>query len=176
MNTSYLFHLALLVAGLLAFTSCENDDPAPDPLSLLPPATQSGAETWGAIINGEAAYSTSGYYSRIERRSASDMTLYLGTKEDKWGTVTFTISEAKLVEDSTYLLKPILAMSGEYTNPNDNPCLYYYEHLLDGYLTITKFDPAIDKVIAGTFAFTSAKEGCDTLRVRNGRFDIITSY
>ncbi|MGB3182590.1 MAG: DUF6252 family protein [Cyclobacteriaceae bacterium] len=176
MNTSYLFHLALLIAGLIAFTSCEDDDPAPDPLSLLPPATQSGAETWGAIINGEAAYSSRADYHYLERRSASDMTLYLGAKEDEFGSIAINIEDTSAIHLKTYNLTDQFGMSANYGGNNSVGCLYKWTELIDGYLTITKFDPAIDKVIAGTFAFTSAKEGCDTLRVRNGRFDIITSY
>ncbi|MGB3180789.1 MAG: DUF6252 family protein, partial [Cyclobacteriaceae bacterium] len=146
------------------------------PLSLLPPATQSGAESWGAIINGEAVYSTDGYYSRMELRSGKDLTIYLGTEEDEWGSVAINIEDTSVIDLKTYPLTNEYEISADYVGNNNTGCLYEWFDIMDGYVTITKFDPADERVIAGTFEFTSAKEGCDTLRVRNGRFDIITSY
>jgi len=41
---------------------------------------------------------------------------------------------------------------------------------LDGQLTLTRLDEQAG-IIAGTFEFTIAKPGCDTIRVTDGRFD-----
>ena len=50
-------------------------------------------------------------------------------------------------------------------------CRYEPEETLSGTLTITHFD-SINYIVSGTFAFTTATEGCDTIRVTDGRFDI----
>ncbi|MGB3182214.1 MAG: DUF6252 family protein [Cyclobacteriaceae bacterium] len=177
MNTSYLYRLAFLAIGLLFLISCNDDDPAPDPLSLLPPATQSGAESWGAIINGKAAYNYNrADYNYLELRSGKELTIYLGAEEDEFGSIAINIEDTSVIGLKTYALTNEYEISADYGGNNSVGCVFLWPEIIDGFVTITKFDPADERVIAGTFEFTSAKEGCDTLRVRNGRFDIITSY
>ena len=45
----------LLLAALLVLSQCKKKDPgpAPTPESLLPPATQTGANTFGCLLNGQ---------------------------------------------------------------------------------------------------------------------------
>ena len=50
-------------------------------------------------------------------------------------------------------------------------CNYSKENTLSGTLTITHFDN-VEYIISGTFEFVTATEGCDTVRVTDGRFDI----
>ncbi|MFD2786908.1 hypothetical protein [Hymenobacter rubripertinctus] len=45
-------HATLLLAALLGLSQCKKKDP--DPLSQLPPATQTGANTFGCLIDGKA--------------------------------------------------------------------------------------------------------------------------
>ncbi|GAB2858733.1 Riean_0653 family protein [Hymenobacter ruber] len=42
----------LLLAALLGLSQCKKKDP--DPASQLPPATQTGANTFGCLVNGQA--------------------------------------------------------------------------------------------------------------------------
>ncbi|MDT0650604.1 hypothetical protein [Autumnicola edwardsiae] len=45
----------ILILGLLFNTSCNNDDDQPrKPIDQLPAATQTGQQTFGCLINGEA--------------------------------------------------------------------------------------------------------------------------
>jgi hypothetical protein len=41
----------LLLAALLGLSQCKKHDP--DPLDQLPPATQTGANTFGCLVNGQ---------------------------------------------------------------------------------------------------------------------------
>jgi hypothetical protein len=50
MKTLKLF----LICILLISASCKNDDTPTNPIDQLPPATQTGANTAGALVNGEA--------------------------------------------------------------------------------------------------------------------------
>ena len=44
----------LLLATLLGLSQCKKNDSGPaDPASQLPPATQSGANTFGCLLNGQ---------------------------------------------------------------------------------------------------------------------------
>ena len=47
--------LSLFVLSLLSTTSCNNDDDnnPTDPIGQLPPATQTGENTFGALLDGE---------------------------------------------------------------------------------------------------------------------------
>jgi hypothetical protein len=46
--------LYLCLLCLTIVTSCNNDDDQPqDPISQLPPATQTGENTFGALLDGE---------------------------------------------------------------------------------------------------------------------------
>lgn len=54
-------------------------------------------------------------------------------------------------------------------------CDYNYDYsdstvYMNGSLTVTRLD-LTQGIIAGTFEFTLAKPGCDTIRVTSGRFD-----
>ncbi|MDO7874291.1 hypothetical protein Q5H93_06065 [Hymenobacter sp. ASUV-10] len=51
-----------------------------------------------------------------------------------------------------------------------NSILSYYASYLTGQLTLTRLDEQAG-IISGTFDFTIAKPGCDTIRVTDGRFD-----
>ncbi len=42
----------LLLAALLGLSQCKKKDP--DPVDQLPPATQTGANTFGCLVNGQA--------------------------------------------------------------------------------------------------------------------------
>ena len=48
-------HATLLLAALLGLSQCKKKEPgpAPTPESLLPPATQTGANTFGCLLNGQ---------------------------------------------------------------------------------------------------------------------------
>lgn len=48
---------------------------------------------------------------------------------------------------------------------SDNAEIY-----LDGILAITRFDRS-QGIVSGTFAFKLYKQGCDTLKITQGRFD-----
>ncbi|MEM1406716.1 MAG: hypothetical protein AAGG59_08080 [Bacteroidota bacterium] len=55
---------------------------------------------------------------------------------------------------------------------NDIICFYEYENALSGAITISKFTIERPYIVSGTFEFTTALNGCDTIRVTDGRFDL----
>ena len=73
-----------------------------------------------------------------------------------------------MIKEQSYILNSNPERSIKYTG---STCRYEYEDLVEGTLTITHFD-SINYIVAGTFEFTTTTEGCDTIRVTNGRFDI----
>lgn len=50
-------------------------------------------------------------------------------------------------------------------------CWYEYEDTLEGFVRFSKIDQT-KFIVSGTFEFSAVKEGCDTVRITNGRFDM----
>ena len=186
-----MLHKLPLYLALLTLTQCsqcKRDDPAPqppkDPLSLLPPETQTGAGTFACLVNGKAfiaLYTTSanGDWQSFNRLAiAGDMRLNgegaaqpvsMGvTLEGRlWSNESFAlISSATPFPIFTTGVNQFIARTANV------PCIYGGEYIKTGQVTLVKFDP-VARIAAGRFAFVLYKPGgCDTLRVSNGRFDV----
>lgn len=163
--------LLFLMIPLLA-TNCE-DDPPLSPLEQLPPATQTGEYTFGCLVNGEAFVPDNrGDIIAIYQQSV----LILGgegmnTRPGEQN-ISMDIRSAIKIGRSYDLTNDPYDAAGFVWYGIDIPtCRYEAENTLSGILTITHFD-SLNYIVAGTFEFTTATEGCDTIRVTNGRFDI----
>lgn len=162
--------LLLLLAFPLLATNCEND-PDLSPLDQLPPATQTGEYTFGCLVNGEAF---------VPRTSTDISAIFQGgflqigaNVEDRVRdqNLKLVVDGPIIYENMVYnLVNPTL----NYTTFNEvldsSICWYEPENTLSGTLTITHFDNE-NYIVSGTFEFVTATEGCDTIRVTDGRFD-----
>ena len=169
----------LLMAALLGLSQCKKNDI--NPVDHLPPATQTGAGTFGCLVNGQAwtpqgndgtsNYTVSydvfpdgglleiGTYRIYGQKTTDHQLLGLWTKRIQ-GVGTFSFQD-RANSIATY----IDAKSGCYWVSRDSTTTYRR-----GQLTITRLDLQAG-VVSGTFAFTLYKPGCDSIRVTNGRFD-----
>jgi hypothetical protein len=174
----------VLLAITIVFTQCCKEKPTnsnDNNIPGLPPATQSGANTLGFLLNGvpwtpagnngTANLSIdfdpgidNGIFSLAAYRSRSNhVTEYFGIGlRDSVNLittpVTFNISQQSLC--GVFFSK--------------DPCMYDYfsnEVYRKGQLTILKLDRA-NRVISGTFDFTVYRNGCDSIKITNGRFDM----
>lgn len=173
--TSFL--LFLLLPAL--FLKCEDDDwSSKPPIEQLPPITQTGEDTFGCLINGEAMY-TSGYKSDESAEYVENQGLIIYGSTDKKGIDTGI---------SIILLEPFTV--GQVYNFTNHPqttvrfirsikeqstCYYDFGQAISGSVTISKLDFP-NRIVAGTFDFTIVNETCDTIKVTNGRFDIELSH
>jgi hypothetical protein len=173
----------LLYSTFLLLTQCskcKDNDPAPE--AQLPPATQTGANTFGCLVNGQpwtpkgnngrenfritydptyAGGSLSIRAYRYPDQSAAFQDINMGgDRINQAGTYQFVLTgDRKVFYTNTGKAFPC----NDYDGP---PSLTYRS----GTLTITKLDLTVG-IISGTFAFTLAKPGCDTIKVTQGRFD-----
>ena len=179
MNPNSLVLLALLL------TQCSKKSPDPaltptDPVATLPLETQTGAGTFGCLVNGKAMSVTSSF-------------LALG---DWTGTITsLRIVGQTSVPQPDYAIQ--LLLNGNLSNgqvfsliphrqnfsSNSNEfgadattvqytCIYSGNYIKTGQATLTRFD-GVARIASGRFAFTLYEPGgCDTLKVTNGRFDV----
>lgn len=171
-----------LLCAFLSLTACNGDDP--NPIEQLPPATQSGMNTLGCLINGQAFTPKGGGLSGPDR-GASYQFVYnngdsffnfqvFGTHfKEPFQGIYMNIMLGKfenLEEGGVYLLEELGLNKGEAGYDNGGLKAYRTDNKHTGTLTVTHYD--YDKrIISGTFEFEVDVDG-ETLKVTDGRFDM----
>ena len=179
MKTKLLLYPALLL--LTQCSKCKNDPAPNDPASQLPPATQTGANTFGCLVNGQP-YTPKGNtgasnfgvtYDPSFRGGAIVIETY---RVEGGGLTKFLSIDATPVNTSGNYSLNLSTGLGEvlYSSGGPSPCGFMYDSRDVTYrkatLIITRFD-VNGRVIAGTFDAIIARTGCDTLKITQGRFD-----
>lgn len=183
----------LLLSSLFLFACCKSDDdiPTPDPnipeVEKLPPATQTGANTVGCLVNGMAFLPSGsltgssnpycGYYYDefvLVFRVVKNEENITGNGTE---SVAIYIDETIVEENAVYILKHIQGqkravfkiIGGTITTPDE-----YYEtnNEYTGELHITKLDKD-NNIISGTFWFDAVNEQGEAVEIREGRFDMV---
>jgi hypothetical protein len=175
--------LYLALATLTQCSKCK-DDPRPrDPAAALPPATQTGANTFGCLVNGQP-YTPGGYNGTPNYAVLYDPGFQGGNLQvtsyrypEKGGAKQQGVSFGGINIDhvGNYQLGAIYGTGASFFDEyRTAPCDEYRSRntgvYTKGTLTITRLDLQVS-IIAGTFEFTLAKLGCDTVKVTQGRFD-----
>ena len=186
-----MFRKPSLYLPLLLLTQCSKckNNPAPaDPAALLPPATQTGAGTFGCLLNGRP-WLPSGTLNVPNFFVLYDPTFQNGTLDVRtyrlFGNANnrqyFSFGGDGVNKTGKYavtssVFPPVLGNGTTYFSDNSKmaPCNFY--NLLPGTTSVTGYFilSRLDKqqgIVSGTFAFTLAQPGCDTLKITNGRFD-----
>ena len=177
MKTKLLLYSALLL--LTQCSKCKNDPTPADPASQLPPATQTGANTLGCLLNGQP-------WTPQGNNGSSNYSVFYD--QNPYGVLDLRSYryQQKPTDNFQYLLLAARNLQGikSYDLRNITECrVGWYDRLTKcdfnsdepgtyckGTLTFTRLDLQAG-IISGTFAFTLAKPGCDTVRVTQGRFD-----
>jgi len=168
---------ALLLLLLALLVQCKKHDPSPE--DQLPPATQTGANTFGCLVNGQA-WIPSGYdgysnYIVLYDRGLGgtlDIATYRYQQSVSSTYQRISLSASRLFAPKTYNLRDSTNTVAGFNNRATSCTLNSREAnvFCKGTLTITRLDLQAG-IISGTFEFTLAKPGCDTVRVTQGRFD-----
>ncbi len=164
--------LIFLFAACSIFASCKKDKLQED---SLPPATQTGANTFGCYINGKL-YVPKGFE---QNKPNFDMIVdpgYFGNLEintfSKYGSTTNTliINCFGVRTANNY----ILPTDSIYPFNKINNCYYNdpINKFRSGFLKITRYDLA-NQIISGEFEFKlfDPTISCDTISITKGRFD-----
>jgi hypothetical protein len=165
-------YLLLLILTVFTLTSCDKDDKPKTELEKLPPTTQTGARTFGCLLDGVAFVPTksncssfyqyvNGYYFSLQGN------LYVNKEYILLGLSTDNL---KIEEGKTYILQDKIDgnASAAYLNGNDS---FYTSSIEKGEMKISKLD-LIKHIVSGTFWY-DIKEGKGvTHKIREGRFDM----
>lgn len=163
--------LLLFIMGCMLLTGmkCEKDNPQSSN-EQLPAITQTGANTFGFLLNGEVWLPKAPLL-----RQKLDLSY-----DPNYNGGTFNIIAKRYYDNENYDHISMGGLSVSKTGIydlfvafNDGQC-YYYE--IDkskpvGTLTITKID-LTNKFISGTFEFKLEKDGCPIINAAQGRFDL----
>ena len=168
----------LVLASLLLLEGCDlfkKSDPKPlTELEKLPPATQTGKNTIGCLINGKAFVpATTVDVIAIYQQGILDFRS-LVFNPDK--TIKFVLLEQYfgVLGTNSYPLN-IYPLSSASISIQLHDTTYCYGQMKDvfyGVFSINKLD-RVNYIISGKFEFkTVANIGCDTLNITDGRFDV----
>jgi hypothetical protein len=151
-------------------------------VNALPPITEVGANTLGAIINGKV-WVPAGSNGTSNLEIYYDPGYAFGTLDISAYRITDTV-----LDDRTYLAFGVDSLNN-YTiphtfvmQPDGNTVLGFTQYpcaigstdsntQTSGSITISKLDTA-NRIISGTFFGTLIKPGCDTITITEGRFDM----
>jgi hypothetical protein len=150
--------------------------------NTLPPATEVGANTLGAIIDGNV-------WVPAGSNGTANLAIYY---DPGYASGTLDISAYRITDtvlnDRTYLAFGVDSLNNYaiphtfVMQPQGNtalgftqyPCAYESTDSItrtSGAITITKLD-IVGGIVSGTFSGTLIKPGCGTITITDGRFDI----
>ncbi|GGG30925.1 DUF6252 family protein [Pontibacter amylolyticus] len=172
----------LLLLPLL-FAACKKDE-----LKLLPDATQTGADTMGAMVNNKAWVANGGagfnppdpveggYLASRSYDETRNNVLISAYRKDKTG---FQLYLRNVSQPGEYSLNSTTNLFGGELKQPQNYGAYYIPGKLymttsryTGKVIVTRAD-TVNRIVSGIFAF-KAVHGKDTVTVTNGRFDVGT--
>lgn len=174
--------ILLLLTMMLTLSSCNKDDD--NNSDRLPPATQTGANTVGCLVNGEVflpkaeginpavvvnyEFINGGFFFRLvfkDLRGTTNKTVTVGT------------GYLDLQANQTYVLNKNFDDDGDYTGGGgtySTSTLNTYQTNMNnvGELTITRIDTS-NSIISGTFWFDAINQEGEVVEIREGRFDYV---
>jgi hypothetical protein len=145
----------------------------------LPDATQTGANTFGCLLNGkvwlpkgnDGTANFSVYYDPSLMGGTLNVGTYRYYGSGNNDRDNMNLYSDSLTQEGTYALYQKSTRGAIYSNWK--ACSYANDATVPyktGELVITKLD-LTNGIIAGTFHFTLYKPGCDSIRITQGRFD-----
>ena len=167
--------ILLLISSLI---SCDknDDDSSQDPVSQLPPATTTGANTFGALLDGEPFIPSGGInpldcvYQLINGERF--FTVDAAMRNDNFNLISLSLSTnaKELEEGMTYTLKE--------NEPNNVYGQYFFAGNSSftsvqntGELTVTHLN-LNNQTISGIFFFDVIDGNGNLRQIREGRFDM----
>ncbi|WP_372745990.1 hypothetical protein [Lutibacter sp.] len=168
---------------VILFTSCDKDDTPKDPIDQLPEATQTGENTIGCLVNGEA-FTDSGlmvnFYQKVDGKYNLVINWDDGTNIASRDGQLVLVQIKEIQENYTYILNYSDYADGDFiggsatftTNMPDLEGQYETNKNYTGQIYFTRFDSE-NQIMSGTFSF-EAEEILfgGSVSITDGRFDL----
>ena len=178
----------LLAVPILMIACSKNDNdftPGTSEIDKLPPLTSKGANTIGCLINGKAFLPKgnspgSGGNPRCDYMEENFMLgFFRKTTEEHQGIYIYS-NDVAITQGSTFTLKNdiINSPAALFVNndiPNTLHQNYNTTELVIGELYIHHLNE-VNHTVSGTFWFNAVNQNNDTVKVREGRFDMQYNY
>jgi hypothetical protein len=169
-----------LLASLLLGASCRKTK-APEPEDQLPPATQTGANTFGCLVNGKV-YIPRGSDGTSKPNLRKNYEIF--NSKPQLTVITYRVFNSQFDGEIGFGIDSIFTV-GNYLStstrnktgiggPFFNNCGisgFDTTTYRNGIYTITKLD-LTNGIISGTFNCTIKPNNCDTIKITDGRFDL----
>lgn len=175
MKTKRIYYLILFVCSIL-FTagSCEKDN---EP--QLPPITQTGKDTFGCLVNGNIwlpestiSFPAIPKISAELKREGNYRIWKFGASQGASSSFYFGIYEDSLKEGKINIPVDELNDVGLYFfSKKFEKTSFTWDKELLGELIITKLD-TVNMILSGTFWFDAVNMLNETVKIRDGRFDL----
>ncbi len=192
MKKLFLLFLAIFII------SCSNDDSSDNPLAQLPPETQTGANTFGCLIDGKILLPRSGNTSQVNPLSGA---ILYGGYPDVYDYFELKILDYKTPNSPSFLfhmhnivanglgtypidksngMRNIDGLNNNYIhcnvfNKKTNSYEQYVSYEDSGTYKITRLTVTSDyTIISGTFncKIRNINDPSDEIEIKDGRFDI----
>ena len=173
--------ITVILLSTLLGASCKKTS-TPDPADQLPPATQTGANTFGCLVN-DKVWIPKGYLGTGSPNPNIKMEIGLN------GRPTLTIDTKQIsnttVEGTIFLSIGNLDHLGDYNYSTDLNFLFGWSKYF-GQCGTPVFDSTVQKwgkvkivkldnqsnIVSGSFILKFKRPNCDTIFLNDGRFDI----
>lgn len=173
-------NLLLLLTITLTLSCCKkDDDQSTNPIDQLPPATQTGEQTFGCLINGEAFVPPSfgnnapgAFYQFVD--GAYTLSIYGSISGGpNLKSINIGCLDMPLIQETNYTLRERITNNyfGSYNIGGGITYSGRSSTEYPGTLVITNFDPE-NFIISGTFEFTVLDNDGSEINITNGRFDM----
>jgi hypothetical protein len=163
--------LICVLPFFILLLACKDKD-SPNPVDDLPPETQTGAKTFGCLVNGRAWVPSAPFplnsltYSYYQGTFSIRATL----KKDGRNQV-ISINKFNILKADIFYLTTYNNNSDAQLHDFNTQCTFDTSIFNIGTLEMTRVD-SINGIFSGRFHFKIGVAGCDTIRVTDGRFDL----
>ena len=177
--------LLALIATTTIMAACKKENTQQNELAKLPTVTQTGANTFGCLVNGKAWVAQNqdcaficdpSFKMYYDGAGGENLTLEGFIKNTRQGIdqvliISFDSTNFK----SIHVYEKPLDMALTFRDyKRSDSCSYITSNdsatISRGTIILSRYDLA-KGIISGTFEFTVSKPGCETIIVTNGRFD-----
>jgi hypothetical protein len=174
-------HFFLLLLTTLTLSCSKDDDTPTNPVDQLPPATQTGTNRVGCLVNGEIFLPKGSnplgpplvtcFYQYVNNTWYFSLG-YSNNQQTNLRGINIASRGIELQQGQTYnlVLQSDSSCFATYYNFSETSD-YVTNNTITGQLKITKLDQ-VNNIISGTFWFDAVNSNGVKVEIREGRFDM----